>query len=158
MPTNHKPASTEQHKRQVTKATQSTTERLEHTRIETRWPITARELDDLAELAMKLPVGNPNRRGEAVAYIINMWSRVVHGELSPGAFWEFFGVSLPAPQPPSYPGYPYPMMGMFPAMPGYDQAAMQPQAPPQTQNDSEATAHKRKRAENSKAFVDDFTM
>lgn len=146
MPNNRKTGA-DQRKRQTTTET-----RLEHTRIETRWPITARELDDLAALAMKLPAGNPNRRGEAAAYIINMWSRVVHGELSPSAFWEFFGVSMPAPAPQPL-SYPHPMMGMFPAMPGYDQAAMQP-----SQKDPEALARKRKREENSKAFVDDFSM
>jgi hypothetical protein len=54
------------------------------------------------------------------------------------------------------------MMGMFPTMPvpGYDPAAMQPQTPPQAQqqNDPEAAVRKRKRTENSKAFVDDFAM
>ncbi|HLG63100.1 MAG TPA: hypothetical protein VKY19_14265 [Ktedonosporobacter sp.] len=65
-------------------------------RIETSWPAGSRELDDLARVAKRIS-GNPQRRGEASAYLIRLWSEVLHGEISPATFWEMFGVTaLPA--------------------------------------------------------------
>lgn len=75
------------------------------TRIETSWPLGCRELDDLARVAKRIR-GNSQRRGEANAYIIRLWSQVLHGEISSTAFWEMFGVAAPAPAPtpPAGPG------------------------------------------------------
>lgn len=65
-------------------------------RVETSWPVGSRELDDLARVAERIR-GNPQRRGEASAYVIRLWSQVVNGELSPAAFWEVFGVTAQMP-------------------------------------------------------------
>jgi hypothetical protein len=94
----------------------------EYTRVETRWHEESRELQDLTDLAERIK-GNPTRRGEAAQHLINMWSRVLHGELSPSAFWELFGVSMSALQftpggVPPYPTMPYPVSGMYPTFPG----------------------------------------
>src|SRR5437764_12266039 len=115
-----------------------------HTRIELRWPTDAREVEDLANLAGKIKA-NPGRRGEAGMYVIHLWSRVLHGELSPSAFWEMFGVMPPAPAPPMYPVM-YP--GMVPAMvppQGYEAGNGLPSVPVE---DPEAEAKRRKRSEN----------
>jgi hypothetical protein len=48
----------------------------------------------------------PTRRGETAMHLVVMWSRVLHGELSPSALWELFGGFLPALQFAS----PYPTM------------------------------------------------
>jgi hypothetical protein len=127
-----------------------------HTRIELRWPTDAREVEDLAKLAGQIKA-NPGRRGEAGMYVIHLWSRVLHGELSPSAFWEMFGVVLPAPTPPMYPMMA--MSGMYPGMvPGI--------APPQgyeasnvssVAEDPEAEARKRRRSENRKAQADQWS-
>lgn len=91
-----------------------------YSRIEMRWSTEAREIQDLAELATKMK-GNPTRRGEAAMHLVNMWSRVLHGELSPSAFWELFGVALPNSQlvPPMIPyaTMPYPVAGIYPPFP-----------------------------------------
>src|SRR5450631_4488301 len=87
-----------------------------HTRIEMRFGDAARELKDLEAVADQIS-GNAQRKGEASSYIVRMWSRVIHGELSPSAFWEIFGVA--SPPPPQYPmmimpGYPQGAPGMVP--------------------------------------------
>ena len=69
------------------------------TRIEMSWAADARELEDLAQVAERLR-GNPGRRGEASAYVIRLWSQVLHGEISVTAFWEIFGVAAPASAQP----------------------------------------------------------
>jgi len=124
-----------------------------HTRIEMRWNIDAREVEDLANLAGKIR-GNPGRRGEAGMYVIHLWSRVLHGELSPSAFWEMFGVMPPAP--PMYPVMA--MSGMYPGMvppQGYEAGnALPPSVPVE---DPEIEAKKRKRSENRKAQADQWS-
>lgn len=63
-------------------------------RVESKWPVGARELEDLSRLAERIR-HNPQRRGEANAYVIRLWSQVLHGEISTTAFWEMFGVVVP---------------------------------------------------------------
>jgi|SRR5579875_365255 hypothetical protein len=69
-------------------------------RIEMSWHENSRELDDLARVAERTR-GNPQRRGEASAYVIRLWSQVLHGELSASAFWEMFGVAATTPALPA---------------------------------------------------------
>lgn len=64
------------------------------TRVELRLPTQSLEIRDLGQLAEKVR-WNASRRGEAATYIIQMWSRVLHGEISPTTFWDLFGVRMP---------------------------------------------------------------
>src|SRR5262245_48459979 len=107
------PESKKRQRRSSTTAEPQPQQQPTHTRIELRWPTDAREVEDLANLAGKIKA-NPGRRGEAGMYVIHLWSRVLHGELSPSAFWEMFGVMLPTPTPPMYPMVA--MSGMYPGM------------------------------------------
>jgi hypothetical protein len=122
----------------------------QHTRIEMRWLTDARELKDLSQLAEQMK-GNPAKRAEAGAYVIHLWSRVLHGELSPGAFWELFGVPLP---PPVSLYSPMPMPGMYPGMVPPSAPVEQPASPPA--EDPEAIARKQKRVRNRQAVADEY--
>jgi hypothetical protein len=62
-------------------------------RMEVRLPTQSREVRDLEQLAEKVR-HNATRRGEAATYIIQMWSRVLHGEISPATFWDLFGIQV----------------------------------------------------------------
>lgn len=67
-------------------------------RMEVRLPTQSREVRDLEQLAEKVR-HNATRRGEAATYIIQMWSRVLHGEISPATFWDLFGIQVPQLSP-----------------------------------------------------------
>jgi len=64
-------------------------------RVEIRFPKQAREVGDLEKLAQEI-MSNPTRRGEAATFLLKMWSRVLHGEMSPVTFWDLFGVQMEA--------------------------------------------------------------
>ena len=126
-------------------------------RIETRWFPEEREVEDLAKIARQIS-GHPTKRVEAMAYIIRLWSRVLHGELSPSAFWELFGVALPQAQSqPTPPLYPYPMMypGMIPGMPGMLPGMPTTPAPP-PEPPAEDAERKRKLVRNRQAVADEY--
>jgi hypothetical protein len=63
-------------------------------RMEVRLPAQSREVHDLEQLAEKVR-HNATRRGEAATYLIQMWSRVLHGEINPATFWDLFGIQMP---------------------------------------------------------------
>ena len=88
----------------------------QRTRLEMSWPVGSRELDDLARVAERIR-GNPGRRGEASAYVIRLWSQVLHGEISTTSFWEMFGVTAQASAAPMVPPKPSPAPAIAPEAP-----------------------------------------
>jgi hypothetical protein len=110
-------------------------------RMEVRLPAQSREVRDLEQLAEKVR-NNATRRGEAATYIIQMWSRVLHDEISPATFWDLFGIQMPqlSPNTMSPYGVSAASMALTPAP-----AALPPDVSNVPADDPEAAKQKQKR-------------